>query len=172
MKGGLMASAKFPVALRLSEREKEFAILVARGAKPADAYECAGYNESRPDRGAWRLLTQGNVQAAIALELGRMLQTEAAPTAYRVGLELMNNPKVENRVREGLVKTFLDRAGFPAARPVGQEAPGDKALHEMSGDDLRRYISRLESELADRAKVVVSVPESAGIEDQAINMFS
>jgi len=138
--------------------------------KTVAAATVSGYAPEYAETIGNQLIAQGNVQAAIAIELGRMLQTESAPLALKVGMELLGSETTAERVREGLVKTFLDRAGFPAASPAKQEAPGDKALHEMSGEDLRRYIARLEGELAERAKPVIGTTiEQAPA--QGIDMF-
>src|SRR3972149_1283276 len=136
----MAAPARFPAALRLSDKERLFAINKSKGMKTVAAATVSGYAPEYAETIGNQLIAQGNVQAAIAIELGRMLQTESAPLALKVGMELLGSETTAERGREG---------------PAKQEAPGDKALHEMSGEDLRRSIARLEGELAERAKPVI-----------------
>jgi hypothetical protein len=165
---GLPGKSKFMPALRLTDQQKQFVSAVATGVEAKEAARRAGYTSSSA---AFELLHTESIEVALIVEMGRLMRTIAAPLAIKVGIRLLESEKTSERVREGLVKTFLDRTGFPAERPTLPDRPGDKALHEMSADDLRRYISRLESELADRAKPVITLPVVPAPTPNPIDIF-
>src|SRR3972149_4645657 len=79
----MAAPARFPAALRLSDKERLFAINKSKGMKTVAAATVSGYAPEYAETIGNQLIAQSNVQAAIAIELGRMLQTESAPLALK-----------------------------------------------------------------------------------------
>lgn len=156
-------AALLPAELGLNERQAQFAAHVAAGLPKETAAELVGY-----DRGsAFRLLHNPSVAAAIESELRRLLLTEAAPIAYRVAREMLQDKTVGGPTRAMLIKTVLDRAGIVPPAPDKDPASG-KQLNEMSTDELVGVVAqrtaeaaRLEAELdrrANAAKRVDSAP--------------
>ncbi len=136
--------------IRLTDMQAEFVRGVCAGRRPDDAARAAGFGGE-----AWqvasRLLHVPAVVAAIRTEINRLLTIEALPLAYRVLLDLAKDETVPAAVRRACARDLIDRAGI--VPPKAQEAPGqgDKPLSEMSSEELRGLVDRLESELAGRA---------------------
>jgi hypothetical protein len=91
------------------------------------------------------------------------LAAVGAPLAYRVARSLLAEVNVSARVRADLSIKVLDRAGHIA--PTLKDNAAQKALSEMSRDELAEFIERneaeinkLESELAARAKDISPHP--------------
>lgn len=160
-----------PTDLRLDLQERRFVKELVRTGDVHASGLAAGYRGAAQSEQIDDLLLRPNVAAAITLALSQLMRTVAAPEAYRVGLALMKDPKAGERVRADMVKTFLDRAGLPAAKAMGVERGGQKSLNEMSADELREFIRTAEGLAAERAKPVVTVPASASEPSNAVDMF-
>jgi hypothetical protein len=90
------------------------------------------------------------IQRAIAEGIATRLLTEGAPIAYALLAEVVRDKAVSARVRVDAAKTILDRGGFvppKAAEPGGME----KAVTEMSRDELRAFITIAEHKLSSEA---------------------
>lgn len=94
------------------------------------------------------------VQAAVHAELRRHLVV-GAPLALATLITLCERSESE-RVRVDAAKAILDRAGFVAPKAQDPGKTADKALNEMSLDDLRDLAARLEEEIAGRARDVTA----------------
>jgi hypothetical protein len=129
------------------------------------AAKAAGYADSSHVR---RMVRHSPVlRAAIEQELRHRLQTEGAPVAYALLVEVVRNKdsKFGERVRVDAARTLLDRAGFlPPKQPDRQ--PAEKDLNEMSTAELLAIIEKHEAELGDRATPINAVQIAPSVETQ------
>ena len=140
----------------LTEQQRELVrYLVVEGKPPEEAAKLAGYHP----KSAYRTLRLPAVAAAISETIQLDLASVRAPLAYRVAKSLLQDESVSARVRADLAIKVLDRAGHIA--PTRKETPAQKALSEMSREELAAFIDRnekeidrIEGELGARAKDV------------------
>ena len=140
----------------LTEQQRELVkYLVVDGKPPEEAAKLAGYHP----KSAYRTLRLPAVAAAISETIQLDLASVRAPLAYRVAKSLLQDESVSARVRADLAIKVLDRAGHIA--PTRKETPAQKALSEMSREELAAFIERnekeidrIEGELGARAKDV------------------
>ena len=137
----------------LTEQQRELVrCLVSEGRPPEEAAKLAGYHP----KSVYRTLRLPAVAAAISETIQLDLASIGAPMAYRVAKSLLQDESVSARVRADISFKLLDRAGHIA--PTRKEAAPQKALSEMSRDELAAFIERnqneidkIEGELAARA---------------------
>lgn len=140
-------------ATMLTEQQRELVrYLVGEGKPPEEAAKLAGYHP----KSAYRTLRLPAVAAAISETIQLDLASVGAPLAYRVAKSLLQDESVSARVRADLAIKVLDRAGHIA--PKRKETQTQKALSEMSRDELAAFIrhneaqiDKIEGELASRA---------------------
>jgi superfamily II DNA or RNA helicase len=156
----------------LTELQMNFVQAVGRGLRPADAVAESGYQTGNPHQVAHHLLRTPSVMRAIQVETARQL-AEAAPMALDVVKRLAlgelgaaNLPKV----RLDAAKTLLDRAGMIAPKAKDADASLDKQLNEMSVEELRALMGRLEEAITSQAKDV-SAPLDAPEEANALTLL-
>ncbi|KGT77133.1 hypothetical protein MA20_21180 [Bradyrhizobium japonicum] len=145
------------VACDLNDQQRELVrLIVVEGKPPEDAAKHAGYHP----KSVYRTLRLPAVAAAISESIQLDLAAVGAPLAYRVAKSLLSDESISARVRADLSMKVLDRAGHIA--PTRKDlAPRQKALSEMSRDELAAFIEqnqaeidKVEGELAARAKDV------------------
>lgn len=145
------------VSTGLTEQQRELVrCIVIDGRPPEEAATLAGYHP----KSVYRTLRLPAVAAAITETIQLDLAAVGAPLAYRVAKSLLKDESVSARVRADLSVKVLDRAGHIA--PTRRDPPSqNKALSEMSRDELAAFIDRnqaeidkVENELASRAKDV------------------
>ena len=126
----------------LTEQQRELVrYLVVEGKPPEEAAKLAGYHP----KSAYRTLRLPAVAAAISETIQLDLASVRAPLAYRVAKSLLQDESVSARVRADLAIKVLDRAGHIA--PTRKETPAQKALSEMSREELAAFIDRNEKEI-------------------------
>jgi uncharacterized protein (UPF0147 family) len=149
------------LAIKLNDRQESFVKEILKGRVPADAYRAAGYSEES-DHNANSLLHSPAIAAAIRFGITMRLTTEALPLAYNVLAELARDVAVPAAVRRAAARDLMDRAGFVAPKAIDAASAGaDKPLSEMSSDELRGLVDKLESELGARALPVNAQPMAA-----------
>ena len=74
--------------------------------------------------------------------------TAMAPAAVEVLANLMDDENASPKIRLEAAKAILDRAGFVPPKAPEAPAVGEKALHEMSRDELAARVHQLQSEIA------------------------
>lgn len=138
--------------------EKQAAMLadIIAGIPPVEAAKRQGYLE--PHTTAKRFVTRPDVLLAIRRHSVGTLVGEGVPLAIKTLFQILKDEGAPARVRVDAAKTVLDRAGISAARPSAPEVKNEKALADMSPDELRALISRLENEVAERADPVSAPP--------------
>lgn len=80
------------------------------------------------------------------------LEVEGGPMAYYYMLRVLKDETADRRLRLDTAKYLFAAAGYTP--PKAAEAPkqqDDKAFSEMTNEELRQFIERTESELANRA---------------------
>jgi hypothetical protein len=142
----------------LNETHREFVRLVARGRPPTLAAKDCGFHEKT----YLVLMRQHAVVWAIRVERQRLLATEGASLGYAVLMELAGDQSVNAGVRRQAAKDLLNLGGHvPPKAENEQSSKSDKPMAEMSREELRALVDRLESELAERAQPVQDVSDGA-----------
>ncbi|WP_137390842.1 hypothetical protein [Rhodoligotrophos defluvii] len=160
----------------LTEKQLTYAREVAHGVPPAAAAAKAGYAD--PARSAWILTRHPAVQSAIYEAVRARLAAEIGPYSIQLMYDLARaDPKgpfkgAGSRLRLEAAKALADRAGFiaPRGRESGQPL-GEKRLDELSSDELREAIGRLEQELGNRAKTITLAPNTPGDDTKVIDLL-
>ena len=121
------------------------------GLEPDAALERAGYGEKKHN---FHLNLQSDkFRRALDHCLRLSMQTEGAPLASRFLISVIRSDKYGERTRVDAAKTILDRSGYGKL----DSAPGDadsKAPEDMTTDELRSLLSKMQHELGDRAKPI------------------
>lgn len=145
---------------KIDLREENFIQAYLELGDPVAAARAAGYSKSYYEAVRTKVLTQPHIAFALAAAVHKRFAA-CAPMAQSV-LEHLAQHAVSERVRADCAKDLLNRAGYVAPRMPDKatEAP----LHELSTDALKALASRLEGELAGRAKPVISA--TAAPEDE------
>jgi hypothetical protein len=127
---------------------------IANGLSRSAAYEAAGYSAHDCKANANKYYRQNSayIQAYIAEHIG-----SHAPTAFKVLLQIMNDPNEKGGIRLKATQDVLDRAGFGAKQKIELTT---KDATEMSTEELSNEIARLISEN----------PELAGLFHQKVPM--
>jgi hypothetical protein len=132
--------------------------LVDDGASVESACKTAGVEE----RQGYRLLETENIQRAIQDRVYFLLKFKDAPAARKALRDIMDDATASKSIRVECAKTLLNRAGVVEQKAVAVTLNGvSKAPCEMTGDELRMEINRLQSEIGQRAsgaKVIDATP--------------
>lgn len=132
--------------------------IVDDGASVESASKTAGISE----RYGFYLLETESIQRAIQDRVYFLLKFKDAPAARRALREMMDDATASKTVRLECAKTLLNRAGVVEQKAIAVSVNGvQKAPCEMTGDELRREINRLQAEIGQRvngAKVVDVTP--------------
>lgn len=163
--GGTLTDARAIVAQSdLSERQQLFIFELLRGRNKTEAALAAGYREGS----AGHVLRHAGVQRVLAACMDRFLVGELAPTAFGVVNKLMIDEKTPAGVRATLALGVLDRAGFGAKRHEKQAGEG-KDVAQMSADELRQAIDKLQAEIDGRMHDVT--PDSGPDDSQLAEIY-
>jgi len=161
------AAARRAVAvagLRLDARQLLFVEAVASGIPPAEAARSAGYVGD-----AYSALKSPSVRQAISLAVQEILQLEGAPVALNLLLQTIRNEGAPIKIRVDCAKAILDRAGHTARQRAPDSGPG-KDLNEMSTEELKSLVDRLEGELAERAQPL-DAPDETGVSPEVLDLL-
>lgn len=139
--------------VKQDEREQNFVQAFVETGNASQSALAAGYSKNTAQEARRALLTRPSILHSIQVAV-RKRMIASAPMAQRVIEELAKNEDIAPRVRLDAARTLLDRAGHVAPRIA--EKPSEAPLHELSTDALKQLASRLEGELAGRAKPVIS----------------
>ncbi len=152
-----MSKELSPVA-ELNETAREFARRVARGEAPNEAGRALGLTELAHHN----LLRQSAIVWAIRVERQRLLSTEGASLGYKVLMDLARDESVQPAVRRSAAKDLLNLGGHvPPKAEFDTNSHNNRPLSEMSSDELRALVDKLDSELADRAKPISDAASGA-----------
>jgi hypothetical protein len=148
------------LAKNLTEQQEKFVHELIAGRRPDDAARAAGYSESFTKH--YNLLLRSpTIAAAVRIAIAQRLTTEALPLSYATLIELARDNATPAAVRRAAARDLMDRAGFVAPKAIDAASAGaDKPLSEMSSDELRGLVDKLESELGARALPVSAQPLS------------
>lgn len=130
---------------RLNERQTNFIQFIASGKSPKRAAKLAGYRAYFPYLDAF--LTAPHVQDLIDNYVKALLRAKDKPRSRQVLADIMENPKSGANNRIAAAKILMENADKPR-----ETAIFDKSPSEMSGDELRRSINKLQGELVQRSE--------------------
>jgi phage terminase small subunit len=126
--------------------------LVENGGNMTAAAEAAGYKDAKVS--GWRTARLPHVQTAVQAEIRRSLSTDLSTLALGVVRGILEDPTMEPKIRLDAAKVALDRGGYVAPKAADASNDGLRELHEMSVDELQRFIDRAKSERANSAQVI------------------
>ena len=107
--------------------------------------------------------------AAVYVEIGKRL-VEGAAVGFKVVLDMAKDPDCHPKLRLEAAKELLKLGGHVAPKAKSLENTGNKQLHELSLDDLRRQRDALEGAIADRSRPVIA-PEASPIDANDIELL-
>lgn len=151
---------------RLTDREREFARVMALTGDKALAAAKAGY--SSPRQAAHYNSQNPDVQNEIRRVARHTLQTKGAETGVRVLIEIAEDAKQPGGTRVRAATELVKHSGVGAAEDLT-----DKDLADMSPAEVQTLLDKARRELALRlegakvidAKPIEEEPETAGIFD-------
>jgi len=123
---------------RFSGMERDFVANMAKYNDQKLAAERAGYKQASL-RG-WQLMKNPLIVAAVRSEVTTFLNEKAGPAAVYNLAEIMLDAKMPAGARVKASEIIAKMAGLGH-----QEGESGKELHEMTGDELRREIQRMEA---------------------------
>lgn len=140
---------------RLTGMEREFVRHMARTHDQSYAAAKAGY--AVPKNAGWKLMSNELIQIAVRSEVEKALKEKLGPAAVYNLAEIALDKAQPAGARVKASEILMKAAGLGA-----QEGDSGKELHEMTGDELRREIARMEAHqqamqraLADQARPIV-----------------
>lgn len=114
----------------------------------------------------WQLLSSSTIAGLIADELTRV-KAEAGAIGYQTAVTIARNEKLPAGARMVAARTLLEFGGYIGKRQ--DDAPG-KDLGELSADQLRDLVTKIDKELGDRARPVNTI-ESQALPSQLSDML-
>jgi hypothetical protein len=126
-----------------TQRQQSLILNLASGMAVKEALKESGYSDTvRPSRAITPAM-QDHLRQLMVDKVAVM-----APAAVNVLSGLLDDEDATAKIRLDAAKTILDRAGF--VPPKASEAPtvGEKALYEMTRDELAARVHQLRSEIA------------------------
>jgi phage terminase small subunit len=115
---------------------------VCGGGNASKAAREAGYSEKSAGQYAHELLQKPHIQAAIHAEQARQIGGELASMAVGVIRNILKDTSAANSVRLDAAKTALHIAGHVAPKAAEPPENKDKALSDMTADELESFIRR------------------------------
>lgn len=162
------------VTTGLNEKELAFVIGVTdNGLSIRESAKRAGYSEMY----GYKLQNNKAIAAAIHDRIWWLLRTNDAPAARRVLYNIMMDESASKSARIECAKTLLNRGGYAEPKPIAPESGGlDKAPSEMTGDELRQAIDKMQRELGVRATGASVIdahcePVEGGQSSQAVDLL-
>lgn len=148
----------------VNQQHTQFFELMLEGSSIAEAGKKAGF--TNPYRDVWPLVVEPTVQRMARKRMRGKLELEAAPQAYRILMNLMNDPTTDKRLRADIAKYLHTSAGYvpPKAGTSIDDASREKAPHEMSTEELHKFIEDGEAELGNRAGMIDVTPTTSCVE--------
>jgi len=129
------------------------------------AAKLAGYKETSAGDLGRRLVGLPHVQAAIREANQQQISGKIATKAIALLDRVIDDESASLKVRVDAARTILDRAGF-CALPAGPKRLSEKALAEMTADELRQVMAEARKEM-DKAR---TIDPPAIVVDQAVTV--
>ncbi len=101
-----------------------------------------------------RTIRLPHVQAAIRAEMYNMLETGLVPASFKALLEIIQGEHHPAAARVQASRAVLQAAGY-IDRERKKDKDADKTLLQMSTEELRDELAKLERELGNRAHLVM-----------------
>jgi hypothetical protein len=155
----------------LTLKQRKFVVeFVANGGNGRKAAKEAGY--SSPDQDGYRLTHLPHVRAAIWSQRERLIKCDLASLGAKVMRELMENEDGDTpaHVRFQAARWSLEAAGHVAAQKALGLPTADKALGEMTIDELAEFVRTGTTALEQlkQAKVVQLDDASSSLSDTSV----
>lgn len=156
---------------QLTDKQRVFVdAFVKSGGSQTEAAKAAGYQPDRLPQAGYAAMRSAAVQNAIQAEIRRALSVDLAGLALGVVRGILEDPTMEPKIRLDAAKVALDRGGYVAPKAADASTDGLRELHEMSVDELQRFIDKAKSDRANGAQVidcevidVTPAPQGVGI---------
>lgn len=149
--------------------------VLAREIAQGTTIEAASRSACMTYDAAWRALQLPAMQLAIRRELAHRIATEGASVGFKALHSIAGDLKAPAAARVTAGRALLAMAGF--SEKAGEERRTEKPLNEMTGEELRVFIdkheseiNKLEGELAARA-TPVNAPVPPLLEHDSVDMF-
>ena len=153
---------------QLTAMQEAFVERLIECGDASTAAQLAGF--SKPSSDAWRLLRIPDVRAAVNAAMKTALAQDA-PLARGLLRRYVHDEAMHPKIRLDAAKTLLDRSGYIAPKAKDDGVDGrTKALSEMSVEELRAMVDRLETEVANRAKHVAGASVTLESEDGSVDL--
>lgn len=146
----------------ISDRHHVFVEHLLNGSGIAEAGRIAGFK--KPARDAVPVIVEPIIQRLARKQMRGKLELEAAPAAYKVLFDLMMDKTTDKRLRSDIAKYLHSAAGYtpPKAADAPDDANREKAPHEMTTEELHRFIEDGEAEM--KARTIDVTPTTSGSE--------
>ncbi len=118
----------------------------------SEAARRAGYSEHSAREIGRQLLDKPHVQIAIREANQQLISGTLATKAISLLEKVIDDASASLKVRVDAARTILDRAGF-CALPAGPKRLSDKALAEMTADELHQVMVEARREM-DKARII------------------
>ena len=136
--------------IRINDRQRQFVALIAQGETAKDAARQAGFADHRP------LMVNPIVRAAMLDALQAELVSGILPLSLNVLRQALTSDDISLDKRAAIAKTLVAQGLLTAPENnLSKNANVIKPLHEMTRDELRSQIEKMQSEVAERAKPAV-----------------
>lgn len=134
--------------IEITNRENVFLAGVMEGHRPEEAAKKAGYTHGSRD--AYPLLGQKKVRDYFKKIIIGQAETEGIAIAYNYLITIIRDKDADKRLRADCAK-FIYAQHVPAQKALEASNPDEKAITEMSPQELKQYIDDIENELSNRA---------------------
>lgn len=150
----------------LNQRQAQFVEAYVELGDPHRAALQVGYATTTAVAASSQILNLPHVALAIARAVRQRL-VAAAPMALKLLIATVQDENCPRRVRVEAARHLLDRAGHVPAKARPVDSGSATPLHELSTDQLRALATKLEDEIAGRARDVTETP----VEDASVDVL-
>lgn len=145
-----------------TDMQISFIDAVSRGIEPLQAATDAGY--AAPAATVYQLLRSPRVVEEIARNLERS-RVESGAIGLSVAREIAQQRQAPAAARMTAARTLMEWAGM-----IGRNGPAEKDPADMSTEELKGLLGRIDTEIATRAKPV-NGPIPSPIPDQVTDLI-
>ena len=140
----------------IKQRHLAFARHYVNHGDAEQAYIDAGYSPGTAREHGSTLLFQPEIASLILRELNKV-RAQSGVIGYRAARSIAQNESHPAGARMTAARTLLEVAGMIGK---AQEQGGSKEVGEMSTGELRDLVDRLDKELGDRSRPIVTIDQA------------
>lgn len=148
----------------LTDKQSALVSALLDGLSISDAGARAGYSSAPA---AYHASNTPSVQVALRTAMLRQMAKDA-PMAWKLIVDTARDETVDRKLRTQCANSILDRTGF--VPPKAAEASAERALEDMTRDELVAFISQAHARRAAMA-TDVSTPDNAAADQQLADML-